>query len=578
MKVLVVIPARGGSKGLPGKNLQLVGGIPLVGHAARVGREFLRRTGLTGTVLLDTDSEEIAAEGRRWGASAHFLRPGSLAADTTPMSDNVLYAAERVGDVDVVVLLQPTSPLRAVEDVLGCWKLFDPAIAQSVAAVVENEHPAEQTFRMDGDVLSWAWPSAVPDRRRQDLPRGYRPTGSVYVTSLALLRTVKSFLVPGKTRGFLVPRERAVDIDTAADLALAEAMLTMAPTKPLMIGNREIGSGGPCFVIAEAGVNHNGDVALAHRLVDVAADAGADAVKFQTFDPDKLAAKDAAMAAYQVANIGKSDSQAEMLRKLVLPRDAHADLQKRASDRGILFLSTPFDEASADFLDSIGVPAFKVPSGELTNHPFLRHVAAKNKPMLMSTGMADLAEVAAAVDVARGAGAPAIALFHCVTSYPAANSDANLRAMATMRAAFGAPVGWSDHTEGLGIALASIAAGAQILEKHFTLDRTMPGPDHKASLEPHQLAELMRAVRSVEASLGDGIKRPRPAEIPLMAAARKSLHAARDLAAGEMLAATDLLALRPGSGLSPARLEEVVGRRLLRALVAGARLDEADLG
>ena len=579
LKVLVVIPARGGSKGLPGKNLKPVGGIPLVGRAARIGREFVRRSGLDGVVLVDTDSEEIAAEARKWGAAVPFLRPANLGLDTTSMTENVLHAAERVGEVGAVVLLQPTSPLRSVEDVLGCWNMFDPPRFESVVAIVENDHIAEQTFRLGGDgILAWAWPDAEPDRRRQDLPRGFRPSGSVYISTLASLKSTGSFLVSGKSRGFVVPRERAIDVDSADDLAMAESIVSRAPITSMTIDGREIGEGKPCFVIAEAGVNHNGDVALAHRLIDCAADAGADAVKFQTFDPEKLVAKDAAMAEYQVANTGKTETQAEMLRRLVLPKPAHIELQKHARERGILFLSTPFDEDSADFLESLGMPAFKVPSGELTNHPFLSHLAAKKKPMLMSSGMADMAEVAAAVDVARAGGAPSLGLFHCVTSYPAAGADANLRAMASMRAAFGVPVGWSDHTGGITIALASVARGAQLLEKHFTLDRAMPGPDHKASLEPGELAALVRGVRAVEAALGDGIKRPRPAEIPLMAAARKSLHAARDLAAGDVVALRDLVSLRPGTGISPARLGEVVGRKLLRAVKSGARLSESDLG
>lgn len=579
MNVLVVIPARGGSKGLPGKNLKPVGGIPLVGRAARIGRAFLRRAGLAGRVLIDTDSAEIAAVATAWGAEAPFLRPAALGADATPMTDNVLHAVDRIGGVDAIVLLQPTSPLRSVEDVLGCWARFDPPRVTSVVAVVENDHPAEQTFRLGEDgVVRWAWPEQEPDRRRQDLPRGFRPSGSVYVTSVESLRSTKTFLVSGTTRGFVVPRERAVDVDTADDLAMAEAMAARAPVSPLSIGARAIGGGAPCFVIAEAGVNHNGDVALAHRLVDIAADAGADAVKFQTFDPAKLVAADAAKAEYQIANTGEEGSQAEMLRKLVLPREAHAALAAHARERGILFLSTPFDEGSADLLEALGMPAIKVPSGELTNLPFVSYLAKKKRPMLISTGMGEMAEVAAAVDAAREGGAPSVALFHCVTSYPAADADANLRAMAEMRAAFGCPVGWSDHTAGISISLAAVALGAELLEKHFTTDRNLPGPDHKASLEPDELAALVRGVRAVESSLGDGTKRPRPAEIPLRAVARRSLHAAHDLEAGHVLAPGDLVALRPGSGISPAKLDAVLGRTLRRRVAAGTRLEEADLG
>jgi N,N'-diacetyllegionaminate synthase len=246
-------------------------------------------------------------------------------------------------------------------------------------------------------------------------------------------------------------------------------------------------------------------------------------------------------------------------------------------ERGLLFLSTPFDEDSADLLESLGMPAFKVPSGELTNHPFVAHVASKGKPVLMSTGMSTLVEVAAAVQVVRESGDPPLALFHCVTSYPAAPADCNLRAMAAMRAAFGVPVGWSDHTEGIQISLAAVAAGAAVLEKHFTLDRTLPGPDHRASLEPGELSAMLRSIREVEAAMGDGAKRPAASELANTAAARRSLHASRALPPGHVLDEADLIALRPGTGLSPALRARLVGRKLRVGLKRGEMLAEGHL-
>jgi N-acetylneuraminate synthase/N,N'-diacetyllegionaminate synthase len=579
MSALVLIPARGGSKGLPGKNLREVGGISLVGRAVRAGRRFLTRAGVDGVVLVDSDAEAIVAEGRRWGAEGR-LRPAALAADATPMIDTVLAAVEHAGaGVDAVVLLQPTSPLRTAEDVAACWAAYQPGAHPSVLSVTAADHPPEQTLRRDADgSVAWAWPEAAPDARRQDQPAGFRPSGAVYVDAVALLRKERRFLIPGVTRGVVIDGARSIDVDTASDLVLAERMVRNESTAAISIGVRPIGPDAPCYVIAEAGVNHNGDVALAHKLVDLAADAGADAVKFQTFDPDRLVSKAAAMAAYQIANTGRGGSQADLLRGLVLSREAHAALQRHAGERGITFLSTPFDEASADFLETLGVPAFKVGSGELTNLPFLAHLAGKGRPMLISTGMADLVEVAAAVDAIEAAGDPMLGLFHCVTSYPAAPADANLSAMGTMRAAFGKTVGWSDHTEGVAVALAAVAQGATMLEKHITLDRALPGPDHKASLAPDELHALVRGVRAVEDARGDGTKAPRPVELPLIVAARRSLHAAKDLAAGHVLAAGDLVALRPGDGVSPARLDAVLGRRLGRALAAGAKLAEGDLG
>lgn len=330
----------------------------------------------------------------------------------------------------------------------------------------------------------------------------------------------------------------------------------------IAIADRLVGVGAPCLIIAEAGVNHNGQPALAHALIDAAAAAKADAVKFQTFRADRLAVTSAPKAAYQKRNGPAGESQLEMLRRLELPDDVVRELAVHCRAKGILFLSSPFDEESADFLDALGMPAFKVPSGELTNSPFLRHLAEKGKPLIVSTGMADMSEVEAAVGVIRAADAPPFALLHCVSNYPADPADCNLHAIGALERAFGVPAGWSDHTTGIDIAVAAVALGAAILEKHFTTDRALPGPDHRASLEPGELADMVRAVRRVESALGTGIKRPAASEADTASVARKSLVAVRDLAAGTVISATDLAARRPGTGLPPSRQGELLGRRL----------------
>lgn len=269
-----------------------------------------------------------------------------------------------------------------------------------------------------------------------------------------------------------------------------------------------MGSGRPCFIIAEAGVNHNGSLDLALKLVDAAVAAGADAVKFQTFRADRLVTLHAPKAAYQSETTGGAESQFEMLRKLELDERGHRALVDHCASRGIAFLSTPFDEESADILETLGVPAYKLPSGELTNLPFLRHVAQKKRPMIMSTGMATMEEVGKAVEAVRIAECTDLILLHCVSAYPADPADVNLRAMATLAESFGVPVGYSDHTLGIEVALAAVAMGACILEKHFTLDRSLPGPDHRISAEPAELATLVASARKVEAALGNGVKRP----------------------------------------------------------------------
>lgn len=333
------------------------------------------------------------------------------------------------------------------------------------------------------------------------------------------------------------------------------------------IAGRPIG-GARCFVIAEAGVNHNGDLARALEMIDVAAEAGADAIKFQTFRAALVAAAAAPMAEYQKVTGAKS--QLDMLRELELDRDAHVALAAHAASRGIAFLSTPFDDPSADMLAELGMAAFKIASGEVTNTPFLARIAAFGRPMIVSTGMADLAEVAQAVSCLQANGAPPFALLHCVSLYPAPAAAANLRAMETLRAKFGVPIGYSDHTLGMHIALAAVGLGAEILEKHFTLSRTLPGPDHAASLEPDELRQMIRELREIESALGDGIKAPNPLEAEMIRVARRSLVAAREIGKGQTLTATDFVALRPGGGVEPARLSGLVGRAAPEALPTGS--------
>jgi N-acetylneuraminate synthase len=314
---------------------------------------------------------------------------------------------------------------------------------------------------------------------------------------------------------------------------------------------------------------------LARRLVDVAAAAGADAVKFQTFDSRALVSRAAPKAAYQVETTGGEQSQLEMLRALELDAAELAALAAHCARRGILFFSTPFDEASADALEALGVPLFKIASGEITNVPLLRHIAAKRRPVILSTGMATLGEVETALGALRAAGDPPVALLHCLSAYPAPVAEMNLRAMDTLRERFGCPVGLSDHTLGLPIALAAVARGARILEKHVTLDKTLPGPDHRASLDPDELSALVAGVRAIEAALGDGVKRPMPSELDTMRVARRSLVAARPLKIGERLTAEAVAVKRPGTGIPPTELERVLGRRLLRAVEADEVLEWA---
>ena len=339
--------------------------------------------------------------------------------------------------------------------------------------------------------------------------------------------------------------------------------------KPLQIGARAIGPELPCVVIAEAGVNHNGSLEMALRLVDAAAEAEADIVKFQTFKSEEVVTPTAPQADYQLRNTGMVESQLEMIRKLELPDDAFRTIQEHCRQRGITFLSTPFDRGSVDLLNEMGVDAFKIPSGEITNHPFLTYVARNGKPLIVSTGMCDIEEVATALDVIRTTADVGVVLLHCVSNYPAAPANVNLRAMKTLERRFEVPVGFSDHTEGISIPIGAAALGACIVEKHFTLDRTLPGPDHRASLEPAELSAMVRGIRDVQAALGDGVKRQVAEERNTAAVARRSLVAAHDLRAGTMIAEGMVAIRRPGTGLPPSDLARILGRKLKQDIAAG---------
>ena len=318
------------------------------------------------------------------------------------------------------------------------------------------------------------------------------------------------------------------------------------------------------LIIAEAGVNHNGNLQMAKQLVDAAAGSGADLVKFQTFKAEKIASKLAKKAIYQARNEGgnDTDSQQEMLRRLELSEADHATLFSHCAERGIDFFSTGFDLQSLDFLNGLGFEQFKVPSGEITNLPYLRRLASYGKHLILSTGMASMGDIEAAIEAIETAGLPRenITVLHCTTEYPAPLEEVNLRAMTTIGQAFGVSVGYSDHTLGIEVSLAAVALGATVIEKHFTLDRTLPGPDHAASLEPNELESLVSGIRNIEKALGRPEKRRTPSELKNVSVARKSIVAACHISRGEVFSCENLTAKRPGTGMSPMLWDTVIGR------------------
>lgn len=328
-------------------------------------------------------------------------------------------------------------------------------------------------------------------------------------------------------------------------------------------------------IIAEAGVNHNGDIALARQLIEVAARAGADLVKFQTFCADRLATPQARKADYQLRSTDRAESQHAMLQRLELSRAMHEELIAHAKSCGIEFFSSAFDCEDVDLLAQLGLQRFKIPSGEITNLPYLRHIGRYGRDLILSSGMATLEEIASALEVLERAGTARarITVLHCTTQYPTPMAEVNLRAMLTIRDHLGVRVGYSDHTSGIEVAIAATALGATVIEKHFTLDRKLAGPDHQASLEPGELAAMVAAIRNIERALGDGIKRLTACEVDNRSIARKSVVAARAICAGELFDETNLAVKRPGSGLSPMRWDELIGRKAARDFDANEMIE-----
>lgn len=320
------------------------------------------------------------------------------------------------------------------------------------------------------------------------------------------------------------------------------------------------------LIIAEAGVNHNGSLEIAKKLVDSAADAGVDIIKFQTFNSKNLVSKSARMAEYQQKNTGHDESQYAMLKKLELSVEDHLELIRHCNERGIRFFSTAFDMESIDFLHSLHMGLWKIPSGEITNYPYLKKIASYQEPVILSTGMCNLDDIEASLDVLlkEGCKKQNVTILHCNTEYPTPYNDVNLRAMLEIEKKFGTKVGYSDHTNGIEVPIAAVAMGACVIEKHFTLDRNMEGPDHKASLEPAELKKMVQSIRNIEMALGSGHKVVSPSEKKNIEIARKSIVATRDIAKGEILSENNLTVKRPGNGISPMRWNDVIGTVAVR--------------
>ena len=582
MRVLIIIPARGGSRGIPHKNLVQVGGLTLVARAVLTARQFVRRARLLDAmILVDTDSKEIAAEAEHWGATVPFLRPPELAADTTPTIDNVLFAIERLSSVtgmfDVVVLLQPTSPLRRLDDIESCWSQFDPKKSPSVVSLAQYGHPIEYALRLEeGGTVRWASGSPPQGTQRQDFEALTYPNGAVYIGTLDVWQG-RSLIIPGVTRGVLMPLARSPQVDSADDLVIVRALAEsqhrteLRDAPELHIGHRAIGAEHPPFVIAEVGINHEGQLAKALRMVDDAQAAGAECVKFQCHVIDDE------MIPNSVVPGNASESIWDIMSRCALSEAEERQIKAFVESKGMIYLSTPFSRAGADRLDRMGVSAFKIGSGECNNYPLVRHIAGFGKPVILSTGMNDLDSIQPAVEILRGAAIP-FALMHCTSMYPTPYDKVRLGALRELAVRFpDAVLGLSDHAIGIHMCLAAIPLGARLLEKHFTSDRSWPGPDIPISIEPAELRELLTGSRAVFEALG-GHKTILPEEQPTIDFAYACVVATRHIAAGERLTSQNIWVKRPGSGeISAADFDTLLGKVAVREITKDAQLSSSDV-
>lgn len=559
LKILAIIPARGGSQRLPRKNIRLLAGKPLITHAisAVLGSSFIDR------VIVSTDDMEIAEIAKEHGAEVPFLRPAVLASHTASPFDVVLHALQEIEKdntkYDLIVLIQPTSPLVQTGDIEEALKKIVQSESNSCVSVCEISERPEWMFSIETDRANPFSDLHNTEARSQDLPKIYRLNGAVYVTRREVILEHKKLVDHKNLSAIVMPRGRSIDIDEAIDFEIAEVLLS----KPVRSIKTEFNNRG-IFIIAEAGVNHNGQLKIAKKLVDAAKKAGVDAVKFQTFRSESLVSSKAPKAKYQKEASG--DSQLEMLKRLELSENDFIELKNYCDRKKIVFLSTPFDPESADFLDKLDIPAFKIGSGDLTNLQLIKQIAKYGKPIILSTGMSTMAEIERAVKEIESTKNINLILLHCTSNYPASHDTVNLSAMETLRKKFGLTIGYSDHTIGLEVSIAAVAMGAKVIEKHFTLDKEMDGPDHKASIEPQELAHLVKAIRNIEKAFGDGEKKPLPSEHNIRQVARKSICASCDIKKGQKLSADMLVIKRPEGGIKPELFDSIIDRKSIRTI------------
>jgi len=581
-KILAVILARGGSKRLPGKNIKKLGGIPLIGHTIQAAAQ----SALIDKIVVSSDSDEILKVSSGFPCLVQ-KRPAHLAEDATTSQDSLRYVVtefekEHKEEYDLVILLQPTCPFRKTAEIDKCIKeLVDNGADSSQTVTLVKEKP-ELMFVVEEGKLNFQNKNAFFNKslRRNH----YILNGAVYVVRKDLFIST-SALYGDKNIPVIMSQEDSLDIDTYVDWQIAEklweerTMNSNAPfRKSLSIAGKQIGDEHPTFIIAEIGVNHNGDMDIAQKLIDLAVEAGADAVKFQNFDPKTGTSKFTPKVTYQKENDGPEGTYQTMLERLKITEEQTKMLAEYAAKKGIIFLSTASDAESLEILKKVDPPAYKVGSPHITNLPLLKDTARCGKPMIISTGMATYEEIDEAIQVCKEVGNEQIILLHAVSDYPTQFSDANLNVIARLRERYPTlHIGYSDHTLGIEASTVAVGLGARVLERHFTIDKNMPGPDHKASLVFGELEALVRAVRNIELALGDGVKRRTLREEEVARTARRSVVAHVDIPAGTVLREEMVRMKKPGTGIKPKYYWSLLGKKTVRDIKADTTLQWEDI-
>ncbi|MDP3698722.1 MAG: UDP-N-acetylglucosamine 2-epimerase [Nanoarchaeota archaeon] len=585
-KILAVILARGGSKRLPGKNIKNLGRVPLIGHTIQAAV----RSALIDKIVVSSDSDEILKVSSRFPCVVQ-KRPAHLAEDATTSQDSLRYVVtefekEQQEKYDLVVLLQPTCPFRKTAEIEKCIKKLvdnDADSSQTVALVKEKP---ELMFVEEGEKLVFQNKTAFFNKSLRRTH--YILNGAAYVVRKEVFLSTGN-LYGEKNIPVIMSQDDSLDIDTYADWQVAEKILeerkrleqgkqNHISRKPITIAGKQLGDEHPTFIIAEIGVNHNGDMDLAHKLIDLAVEAGADAVKFQNFNPQTGTSKFTPKVTYQKENDGPEGNYQTMLERLKITEDQTKMLAEYAAKKGTIFLSTASDAESLEVLKKVDPPAYKIGSPHITNLPLLKDTAKCGKPMIISTGMATYEEIDEAIQVCQEVGNEQIILLHAVSDYPTQFQDANLNVIARLRERYPTlHIGYSDHTMGIEASTVAVALGARILERHFTLDKTLPGPDHKASLVFGELEALVRAVRNIEMALGDGVKRRTLREDEVARTARRSVVAHVDIPAGTVLTAEMVRMKKPETGIKPKYYWSLLGKRIIRDIEADRSLQWEDI-